>query len=55
MANSVSEEEIDQLANLARNSGTHYQIRMDRRRPRGLRNASLTKRLLSKVMSLLKI
>ena len=51
----VSEAEIDQLASLARNSGTHYQLRVERRKPRSLGNGSLLKHLLSRVVSVLKI
>lgn len=55
MDHKVSEAEIEQLANLARNSGTHYQIRSERRKPRAMRNASLPRRLISRVVSALKI
>jgi hypothetical protein len=51
----VSEVEIDQLANLARNSGTHYQLRVERRKPRTLRHGSRLRHLLSRVVSVLKI
>jgi hypothetical protein len=55
MERHVSEVEIDQLASLARNSGTHYQLRVDRRKSRTLRHGSRLKHLLSRVVSALKI
>lgn len=54
MDRNISEAEIDQLADLARNSGTHYQIRIDRRRPRGMNNDSPIRRLLQRIFSALK-
>ncbi len=54
MDNHLSEVELDQLANLARNSGTHYQVRMERRRPRAMRQASTARRLLGRIASVFK-
>jgi len=55
MEQNISEVEIDQLANLARSAGTHYQIRTERRRPRSMRNASAARRLLNRLVQALKI
>lgn len=51
----VSEVELEQLANLARSSGTHYQLRVERRKPRALRHGSRVRQLLRRVVSALKI
>ena len=51
----VSEVELDQLANLARNSGTYYQLRVDRRKTGAMRHGSRLKHLLSRIVSALKI
>ena len=51
----VSEIELDQLANLARNSGTHYQLRVERRKPRTIRYGSRMKHIVNKVVSSLKV